>query len=107
MAGGISTADDFAAELKRRRDPLDQASQGPRFHSRNPPGKIAWCTEMARQVPDVFLLERGNYSARQARSILRRRLCCRARRIRSSSRLPPPSHDDRPATGLGQLADAA
>jgi Protein of unknown function (DUF1553)/Protein of unknown function (DUF1549) len=60
-------APEFTAELKRRREPLEQARKTRDSHAKNPPGKIAWITDVTPEAPDVFLLERGNYAARTAK----------------------------------------
>src|SRR5439155_2492419 len=68
-AGQANSAEapEFTAELKRRRETLDKARKARDSQAKNPPGKIAWVTDVTHEAPNVFLLERGNYAARTAK----------------------------------------
>jgi hypothetical protein len=49
-------------ELKRWQEEIQAARKRQAELQGNEPGRIAWLTDAAREPPDVFLLERGDYS---------------------------------------------
>lgn len=55
--------DSAAAEFKKRQNELERAVKRQKELAANRPGKIAWAGDMASELPEVHLLNRGNYSA--------------------------------------------
>jgi hypothetical protein len=62
---GQTNLEEFAKQLKQQRAALDEAQKEREQLEKNPLGKIAWASDIARDPPEVFLLERGNYAARK------------------------------------------
>ena len=62
---GQTNLEEFARQLKEQRSALDDAQKEREQHEKNPLGKIAWASDISRDPPEVFLLERGNYAARK------------------------------------------
>lgn len=53
---------EFLAQLKSKRQPLDDAQKRKTTLSATRPGKIAWTTDVAEPPPAVHVLLRGNYN---------------------------------------------
>lgn len=52
----------FREELKKRQEELNKTTAEQKSLAGRRPGKIAWASDMAATLPDVHLLERGNYT---------------------------------------------
>lgn len=52
----------YREELKARQDELNKMVAEQKSLAGRRPGKIAWASDMAAQLPEVRLLERGNYT---------------------------------------------
>lgn len=52
----------YQAELKRRQEEISAAATELAKHRKEEPGRIAWLTDSTAAPPDVFLLDRGEYS---------------------------------------------
>jgi hypothetical protein len=53
----------IADQLQEKRKELAAAVKAEEVERGQKPGKISWVTDRSREVPDVFLLDRGNYAS--------------------------------------------
>ena len=61
---GSPAEQEFVKQHKRRREQLDKAVKQQQAQRTEKPGALAMVSDIAFPVPDVFVLERGDYSAR-------------------------------------------